>query len=398
MNALSSNDCSVGNNGAGGVLACGVQGSALANVNLLSSNDCHSGVRIRLVRRSAHNHSDFRLHHGSRRATNGRTFGPPLVVQILVAWEPSRGWPLPGRMCVPSKRSVQEASRKRPGSVQWTVSNPSGQGEKINLVKMISAKVEPTTCTHSAICSVSIGRFTLKAPVGRSMEASSGHFEIKAPVGRFMAASDGRYLTGAPTGRFMVASNGRSCQVAPTGRCHQASNGRFNLKAPTGRFQGASNGRFQGEAANGRSGSHCPTGASPRLRPADALEASFTAEDKKAVSRRPHVFMSIVGFISKLNSSKSGARSTGPLNQVTASNAGSDGRIRVYIGCSHPIQTRAPGHRVNQEPIQTRWPNARATKFESVNDSLGGPAPEFESDGRVRYKLGCDHPSQLFWQ
>ncbi|PLW28345.1 hypothetical protein PCASD_17450 [Puccinia coronata f. sp. avenae] len=99
---------------------------------------------------------------------------------------------------------------------------------------------------------------------------------------------------------------------------------------------------------------------------------------------------------------------TSPLNQrawagakqqpLTASNAGSDGRIRVYIGCSHPIQTRAPGHRVNQEPIQTRWPNARATKFESVNDSLGGPAPEFESDGRIRYKLGCDHPSQLFWQ
>ncbi|PLW08047.1 hypothetical protein PCASD_24804 [Puccinia coronata f. sp. avenae] len=86
------------------------------------------------------------------------------------------------------------------------------------------------------------------------------------------------------------------------------------------------------------------------------------------------------------------------LRALTASNAGSDGRIQVYIGCSHPIQTRAPGHRVNQEPIQTRWPNARATEFESVNDSLGGPAPEFESDGRIRYKLGCDHPSQLFWQ
>ncbi|PLW50867.1 hypothetical protein PCASD_01097 [Puccinia coronata f. sp. avenae] len=83
---------------------------------------------------------------------------------------------------------------------------------------------------------------------------------------------------------------------------------------------------------------------------------------------------------------------------LTASNAGSDGRIQVYIGCSHPIQTRAPGHRVKQEPIQTRWPNARATEFESVNDSLGGPAPEFESDGCIRYKLGCDHPSQLFWQ
>ncbi|PLW26172.1 hypothetical protein PCANC_28663, partial [Puccinia coronata f. sp. avenae] len=85
-------------------------------------------------------------------------------------------------------------------------------------------------------------------------------------------------------------------------------------------------------------------------------------------------------------------------SSCTASNAGSDGRIRVYIGCSHPIQTRAPGHRVNQEPIQTRWPNDRATEFESVNDSLGGPVPEFESDGRIRYKLGCDHPSQLFWQ
>ncbi|PLW41068.1 hypothetical protein PCASD_07971 [Puccinia coronata f. sp. avenae] len=60
----------------------------------------------------------------------------------------------------------------------------------------------------------------------------------------------------------------------------------------------------------------------------------------------------------------------------TASNAGLDGRIRFYIGCSHPIQTRAPGHRVNQEPIQTWWPNARATEFESVNDSLGGPAAE----------------------
>ncbi|PLW27366.1 hypothetical protein PCASD_20938 [Puccinia coronata f. sp. avenae] len=39
-----------------------------------------------------------------------------------------------------------------------------------------------------------------------------------------------------------------------------------------------------------------------------------------------------------------------------------------------------------------------ATEFESVNDSLGGPAPEFESDGCIRCKLGCDHPSQLFWQ
>ncbi|PLW09094.1 hypothetical protein PCANC_19981 [Puccinia coronata f. sp. avenae] len=104
----------------------------------------------------------------------------------------------------------------------------------------------------------SIGRFTLKAPVGRSMEASSGRFEIKAPVGRLMAASSGRYLTGAPVGRHHKASSGRSCQVAPTGRCHQASNGRFNLKAPTGRFHGASNGRFQGEAANGHAAdSHC---------------------------------------------------------------------------------------------------------------------------------------------
>ncbi|PLW55265.1 hypothetical protein PCANC_10547 [Puccinia coronata f. sp. avenae] len=68
---------------------------------------------------------------------------------------------------------------------------------------------------------------------------------------------------------------------------------------------------------------------------------------------------------------------------ITASNAGSDGCIQVYIGCNHPIQTRAPGHRVNQEPIQTRWPNPRATEFELVNNSLGGPAPKFESDDRI---------------
>ncbi|PLW43592.1 hypothetical protein PCASD_11420 [Puccinia coronata f. sp. avenae] len=97
----------------------------------------------------------------------------------------------------------------------------------------------------------SIGRFTLKAPVGCSMEASSGRFEIEAPIGRLMGASSGRYLTGAPVGRHHKASSGHSCQVAPIGCCHQASNGRFNLKAPTGRFHGASNGCFQGEAANG---------------------------------------------------------------------------------------------------------------------------------------------------
>ncbi|PLW51070.1 hypothetical protein PCASD_02508 [Puccinia coronata f. sp. avenae] len=79
-------------------------------------------------------------------------------------------------------------------------------------------------------------------------------------------------------------------------------------------------------------------------------------------------------------------------DKVTASNAGLDGRIRVYIGCSHPIQTWAPGHQVNQEPIQTWWPNVRATEFELVNDSLGGPAPEFESYGRIRYKLVWSHP------
>jgi hypothetical protein len=32
----------------------------------------------------------------------------------------------------------------------------------------------------------------------------------------------------------------------------------------------------------------------------------------------------------------------------TARKAGLDGCIRVYIGCDHPIQTRAPGHRVNR--------------------------------------------------
>ncbi|PLW35622.1 hypothetical protein PCASD_10237 [Puccinia coronata f. sp. avenae] len=171
------------------------------------------------------------------------------------------------------------ASRRRPGSVPeasngWFQTRPDKLSMESDNSKATKPFVDWQLDRHTVwICSVSIGRFTLKVPVGRSMEASSGRFEIKAPVGRLMAASNGRYLTGAPTGRFMVASNGRSCQVAPTGRCHQASNGRFNLKAPTGRFHRASNGHFQGEAANGRSGSHRPTGASPRLRPADALEA-----------------------------------------------------------------------------------------------------------------------------
>ncbi|PLW47023.1 hypothetical protein PCASD_03940 [Puccinia coronata f. sp. avenae] len=43
----------------------------------------------------------------------------------------------------------------------------------------------------------------------------------------------------------------------------------------------------------------------------------------------------------------------------TASKAGSDGRIR--------------------------WPRCLATKFESVDNLLGGTAPEFKSDGRIRY-------------
>ncbi|PLW16549.1 hypothetical protein PCASD_16883 [Puccinia coronata f. sp. avenae] len=85
----------------------------------------------------------------------------------------------------------------------------------------------------------------------------SGRFDIKAPVGRFLKASSGCYLTEAPTGRFMVAFNGRLCQVAPTGRLHGASNGSLHHKAPTG-----------------SSDSHCPTGASPRLHPADALKVS----------------------------------------------------------------------------------------------------------------------------
>jgi hypothetical protein len=53
---------------------------------------------------------------------------------------------------------------------------------------------------------------------------------------------------------------------------------------------------------------------------------------------------------------------------------------------------------VNQELIQTWWPNAQATEIELVNNSLGVPEPKFESDGWLRYKLGFNHPSQLFWQ
>ncbi|PLW52411.1 hypothetical protein PCANC_04592 [Puccinia coronata f. sp. avenae] len=46
------------------------------------------------------------------------------------------------------------------------------------------------------------------------------------------------------------------------------------------------------------------------------------------------------------------------------------------------------------------WPSDSnsATGFGSVLDSLGGAAPDFESDGRIRCKLGCDHPSQHCWQ
>ncbi|PLW44148.1 hypothetical protein PCASD_09582 [Puccinia coronata f. sp. avenae] len=184
-----------------------------------------------------------------------------------------------------AKRSVQEASQKRPMDGLNPQPAPTRLSMESDNRKATRPFVDWQLDRHTVwICSVSIGCFTLKAPVGRSMEASSGRFEIKAPVGSLMAASNGRYLTGAPTGRFMVASNGHSCQVAPTGCCHQASKGRFNLKVPTGRFHGVSNGRFQGEAANGRSGSHCPTGASPRLRPADALEASVGHFYQKASS------------------------------------------------------------------------------------------------------------------
>ncbi|PLW35538.1 hypothetical protein PCASD_14364 [Puccinia coronata f. sp. avenae] len=37
-----------------------------------------------------------------------------------------------------------------------------------------------------------------------------------------------------------------------------------------------------------------------------------------------------------------------PSNPHTSRKAGLDGRIQVYIGCDHPIQTRAPGHQVNR--------------------------------------------------
>ncbi|PLW49312.1 hypothetical protein PCASD_02647 [Puccinia coronata f. sp. avenae] len=119
----------------------------------------------------------------------------------------------------------------------------------------------------STIYSVSTGRSTQKASTGRFLEVSSGRFDIEAPVGLFFKASNGRYLTELPTGRFMVASNGRLCQVAPTGLLHRGSNGCLQHKVPTG-----------------RSGSHRPTGTSPRLRPADPLEASVGRFYQKASS------------------------------------------------------------------------------------------------------------------
>jgi hypothetical protein len=58
-----------------------------------------------------------------------------------------------------------------------------------------------------------------------------------------------------------------------------------------------------------------------------------------------------------------------------------DGQIQFYIGCGYPIQNWALRHQVNQEPIQTWQPNAWATEFELVNNSLG--MPKFELDGHI---------------
>jgi hypothetical protein len=73
------------------------------------------------------------------------------------------------------------------------------------------------------------------------------------------------------------------------------------------------------------------------------------------------------------------------LHTITARKAGLDDRIQVNIGYSHPIQTWALCHWVNCWPIQTQLPRCLATKFESVNNLLGGMVPEFKLDGRIQY-------------
>jgi hypothetical protein len=83
---------------------------------------------------------------------------------------------------------------------------------------------------------------------------------------------------------------------------------------------------------------------------------------------------------------------------LTSRQADLDGCIQVYIGCSHPIQTWEWGHQLNHWPIQTLWPGCLDPRFELVLDSLAGVAPDFELDGCIWSKLGCNHPSQHYWK
>jgi hypothetical protein len=63
------------------------------------------------------------VQHGSRWTTSGSTSGRPLVIQNLVAWEPSRGQPLTGQHL----DSRLEPSKKRARSIQWMVLNWTDQ-------------------------------------------------------------------------------------------------------------------------------------------------------------------------------------------------------------------------------------------------------------------------------
>ncbi|PLW20553.1 hypothetical protein PCANC_13600 [Puccinia coronata f. sp. avenae] len=39
-----------------------------------------------------------------------------------------------------------------------------------------------------------------------------------------------------------------------------------------------------------------------------------------------------------------------------------------------------------------------AIQFKLGHQANDGPAPKFESDGRIQCKLGCNHPSQHCWK
>ncbi|PLW56653.1 hypothetical protein PCANC_05118 [Puccinia coronata f. sp. avenae] len=51
----------------------------------------------------------------------------------------------------------------------------------------------------------------------------------------------------------------------------------------------------------------------------------------------------------------------------------------------HPSTAYHPRTKRQSKIANKAWPGCLATKFESVDNLLGGMAPEFKSDGCIRY-------------